>query len=339
MARRIRVWKPNVVYSATIRCNDRQFLLKPDHNPKNPLITFDSHRNSLDIRNNNIPRPSVINIVGAAIARAQQLHPIQVHWVEANINHLTVGFSATEELLENISDFFRTADSIIATKLNAKWQHEGHIWSSPFRPTACTDDQAAEQQLLYCLTNPVKDGLVATVRESPFFTSYRALAYGKPLRFWRIDWNAFHLAGGYRKKSHSPKDFLKWINLELAPLPHQADWPDHKRQSWIRSAVADFERETADDFRSTGRKPMGVSAQYNADPRERPVIPKRSGRQPLCHASSREIHMEFRKEWRETLRAHREASIEYRLGNFYREFPEGTFRPPLTKPYGTQLRL
>ena len=339
MGRRIRLWEPHKIYSATIRCNDRQFLLKPDHDPRNPLITAGCHPCSLDIRKPNSPQPSVINIIGAAVARAQQLHPIQLYWVEANINHLTIGFSADPDQLGNISDFFRTVDSIIARKLNKKWKREGHAWSSPFRPTVCTDDRAVEQQLLYCLTNPVKDGLVATVRESPFFTSFRALARGKPLRFWRIDWNAFHLAGGFRKKNHRPKDYLKWMVLELSPLPHQADWPVHKRQSWLRNAVSDSERATADDFRSADRKPMGVAAQYRVDPRDRPANPKRSGRQPYCHSSSREARAEYIRDWREVLRAHREASIEYRLGFWEQEFPEGTFRPPLTRPFGSEVCL
>ncbi len=339
MGRRIRHWEPYKVYSATIRCNDRQFLLKPDHNPGNPLLSADSPPSSLDVRNPYIPQPSVINIIGAAVARAQQLHPINLHWVDSNINHLTIGYSASPDQLGNISDFFRTVNSIIARKLNKKWNREGHAWSAPFRPTPCNDDQAVEQQLLYCVTNPVKDGLVATVSESPFFTCFRAMARGKSLHFWRIDWDAFHLAGGFRKKNHHPKDYLKWIELELTPLPHQADWPDHKRQSWFRNAVRDEEQETADLFRATDRRPMGVAAQYRVDPRDRPANPKASGRQPYCHASSSEARRKHLRQWREVLRAHRAASIDYRLGYWEREFPEGTFRPPLTKPYGAESRL
>ena len=339
MGRRIRLWEPNKIYSATIRCNDRQFLLKPDHNSNNSLISDDCPYNAFDVRSPYIPQPSVINIIGAAVARAQQLHPIQVHWVEANINHLTIGFSADADQLGNISDFFRTVDSIIACKLNKKWDREGHAWSAPFRPTVCIDDHAAEQQLIYCVTNPVKDGLVATVRESPFFTCYRALANGKRLEFWWIDWDAFHLAGGFRKKNHHPKDYLKWLELKLTPLPHQADWPVHKRQSWLRNAVREMEQETADLFRATDRKPMGADAQYRVDPRDRPANPKRSGRQPLCHASSREARRKHLRQWREVLHVHRAASIEYRLGYWEREFPEGTFRPPLTRPFGSELHL
>jgi hypothetical protein len=334
MGYKIRAWKANVVYTVTIRCNDQQFFLKPDHDPKRPLLAAGCEANTLDVRNKNIPHPSVINIIGAAFALAQSYHPIKIHWIEANINHLTIGFSVSVEQIGNISNFFQVAHGYIAQKLNTKWTHRGHIWGKRYHAQPCLDDRAAEQQFLYCLTNPVKDGLVSTMRESPFFTCYRNLVNGTSPRFWMIDWNAFDLAGGLRKKSHQPKDYLKWLELELSPLPHQAEWPDHKRQSWLRAAVREMENATAEDFRREGRRSMGVTAQYQVDPRDRPKNPKDSGPQPLCHSSSLEDRIEYARQWRELRRAHREASIDYLNGDWEREFPEGTFRPPLIKPYG-----
>jgi len=322
-----------VVYSMVIRCIDQQFLLKPDHNPKQPLISAGCHVDCLDSRNDLIPEPSVINIIGAAAARAQKLSPIHIHWVEANINHLTIGFSVDADQIQNISDFFRNLHSYIAVKLNVKWERDGHLWGAPYRPTPCTDDVSASQQLIYCMTNPAKDGLVEKVGDSPFMTTYPALAQGKRLRFWRIDWDGYHHAGGARKKSHRIKDYLEWLELELTPLPEQEGWPEHKRRSWVRAQVRDVENETRERLKAEGRSAMGAAAQFRVDPRDRPKNPKKSGPQPLCHASSPEARREYKRRWREVLREHRAASIDYLLGYFEREFPEGTFRPPITKPY------
>jgi len=41
----------------------------------------------------------------------------------------------------------------------------------------------------------------------------------------------------------------------------------------------------------------------------------------------------FKREWREFLREYRRASIDYRAGYFEREFPDGSYRPPLITPY------
>jgi hypothetical protein len=333
MGRRIRIWEPNIVYSAVIRCVDQQFLLKPDHDLSHPLLQDGCPVESLDRNNDITPQPSTINIIGAAAARALQLAPIDVHWVDANINHLEVGFSAGKDQIENISRFFQILDSIVAVRINIKLERKGHVWGAPFRPTPCLDDRSAEQQLIYCLTNPVKDHLVETVRESPFFTCYRNLAHGEPLEFFWIDWDAYFNAGGPRKKSHRPKDYLSWLSLELTPLPHQADWPEHKRQTWIRQEVRAVEQRTRDELRSVGRKAMGSAAQFAVDPRDRPADPKNAGPQPLCHATDPETRRAYRHRWRETVHAHRAASIDYRLGYWEREFPEGTFRPPLITPY------
>jgi hypothetical protein len=331
MGRRIRFFEPDVVYSAVIRCNDQQFFLKPDHDPKHPLLVKGCPVRSFNNDNDLTPEPSVINVIGAAVARAQLLDPIRIHWVEANINHLMIGFSAAAEQLENIPRFFRNVNSAIAVKLNDKWNHNGHLWSSPYRATVCKDDQGVEQQLVYCVTNPVKDDLVETVQESPFFTSFRALAQGEKMSFFRIDWKAYRLAGSVRKKSHKPKDYLEWLELELLPIPGQEDWPAHKRQAWVRAQVRAVEAATKEELRAAKRKAMGRAAQFAADPRDRPKNPKRSGPQPLCHASDPEVAREYEKQWREVVREHRAASIDYLQGMRDREFPEGTFRPPIIK--------
>jgi len=76
---------------------------------------------------------------------------------------------------------------------------------------------------------------------------------------------------------------------------------------------------------------MGVAAQFAVDPRDRPRRPKKSGPQPLCHASDAEVAREYERQWRETLREHRAASIDFLNGMWEREFPEGTFRPPIIR--------
>jgi hypothetical protein len=69
------------------------------------------------------------------------------------------------------------------------------------------------------------------------------------------------------------------------------------------------------------------------DPRDRPRTPKEKGPQPLCHASDALARREFELAWRDLLQEHRQASIDFRAGCFEREFPEGTYRPPLITPY------
>ncbi|MCP4753871.1 MAG: hypothetical protein GY866_23550, partial [Proteobacteria bacterium] len=233
----------------------------------------------------------------------------------------------------NLPDFFRNFFSNVAVKLNKKWNRDGHLFGAPYRSTPCLDDESVEQQLIYSVTNPVKDRLVETMNESPYFTTFRHLARGEKLRFFRIDWDGYHLAGSHRKKSHCPQDYLEWLELEITPVPGQEDWPEHKRQAWARAQVRAVEEQTRERLRKEGREAMGVNAQFRTNPRSRPRNPKRSGPQPLCHASDPELRAAFKRQWRATISEYRAASMDYRMGMWEREFPEGTFRPPLTKLY------
>ena len=56
--------KEGSVYSLTQRTVDRQFLFRPD--------------------------PVVENIIGASAARALKKHPVNLHWLDVNINHETM---------------------------------------------------------------------------------------------------------------------------------------------------------------------------------------------------------------------------------------------------------
>jgi hypothetical protein len=335
MAGRIRVWEPGIVYSGAQRCNDRTYLFKPNHGYDNPLLHESCSPDALDPRSDEIPTPSTINIIGSSLARARAAHPVDIAWWETNINHQHPGLIPQEGQLEHIAPFLQQANSLIARGINEIYGREGQVLNGPVRFTPCLDDVSAEDKLLYALTNPVKDGLIDGVRRSPFFSTFRAQAYGEPLRFWYIDWGAWWAKGGSRCKGNRPKDFLKWIELPITPLPHWADWPEHRIQSRIRNGVRNIEEETRRRLRSEERTVMGVPALYRVDPSDRPKEPKDSGPQPICHAADPQLRIEYRMHWREVLNEHRKASWDFRMGYFDREFPDGTYRPPLTTIYNS----
>jgi hypothetical protein len=338
MGCRIRMREPNVVYSNVSRCNDRQFLLKPNHHPRSPLVSWDTPPEALEPSNDIIPRPSTVNIIGSAFARAQKAHPVRLHWLECNLNHIHFGESETEEQLGNTARFYRAALSLVARQLNRVWEREGHLWSSRYRTEACADDGGAAQKLFYAMTNVVKDGLVEKVSGSPFFTTYGHLGRGEALRYWHIDHAGWWKAGGPRQKKHRLKDYLRWVELEVTLLPEWSQLPWHKVQALVRCSVREEEGRQDELRRAEGRLVMGVKALRAVDPRDRPREPKDAGRQPICHASDAEARREYEKRRREFEIEHRQASHDYLAGMWGREFPEGSYRPPLITIY-TSSRL
>ena len=273
------------------------------------------------------------DVIGAGVGRALERHPIALNWFEANLHHEHDGFTPGDDAQRaDVPHFFRDAHSSIARDINRLLGRENHVYGERYRAEPCLDDASAEQKLVYAMVNAVKDGQVARVSESPFFSTFRHLAFGEPLRFWYFDRTAWWRKGGPRP-GNRPKDHIKWVSFELAPLPGWENRTVHQRRTRFRKLVREAEAIAAQEREMEGRTVVGVPALRRLDPRDRPRDPKKSGRQPLCHASDPALRRAYKRDWREFLRAYRAASIAYRAGDLTVEFPEGSFRPPLITMY------
>ncbi len=359
MTNAIRLLEPDVVYAVVQTTVDRTFSFAPNHEPKEPLLARGCPREALDPRSPIIPVPSVINVIGAAAARAIELAPVNLHALELSSTHQHEEASARDGDIAALPAFWRDFHAKVARDLNRLRGREGHLYAGPSRVTPCADDESAFQQLVYALANPVKDGLVDKTRHSPFFSTYRAQALGEPLRFWDIEWERYWEAGGPHNRRIHPKQFLVWRALEIAPLPHLVDLSEHKRRTLIRKAVEEVETETADRLKREGRalQPAAatreemrcahsseqsrlrrngafcpVTRHFETDPRDRPQSPRVSGRKPLVHASSRAARDAYREKLRDVMKMYVPASVAFRSGCHDVDFPPGTFRPPLTRP-------
>jgi hypothetical protein len=238
-------------------------------------------------------------------------------------------FSVTEEQFVNLVPFFRDMLSSVARKTNRVWDREGPVFGGRGRSHPCITDQAATHQLLYSLTNVAKDHLIEKTAQTPFFTTYHHQAKGKPLKYWYIDYTAYYTAGGKRKKSHRLKDYLRWVEWRTTPLPEHEKMTESQRQTWIRKQVKAYEQRYADERKREGRSVFGLKRLFQNDPRDRPAIPKKSGKEPLCHSSDPEMAKSFKGEWKQFMDQYISASADYRCGMKDREFPEGSFKPPL----------
>jgi len=328
----IRLLEPSAVYAVVQTTVDRTFSFAPNHDPRCPLLARGCPPAALDPKSPIVPVPSVINIVGAAAARALELAPINLHALELSSTHQHELASAIGDDVAALPEFWRNFHSKVARDLNRLRHREGHLYAGPSRVTPCSNDDQAFQQLVYALTNPVKDGLVDRVRSSPFFSTYRAQARGEELRFFDIEWERYWEAGGPFNRRLHPKQFMVWRTLEITPLPHLADLPEQKRRTLIRKAVEAVEEKTAEELKREGRKFCPVSRHFETDPRDRPQSPRESGRKPLIHASTRAERNAYRDKVREVMNAYVPASVAFRSGCFDVEFPPGTFRPPITRP-------
>jgi len=96
-----------------------------------------------------------------------------------------------------------------------------------------------------------------------------------------------------RNKKHRIKDYLKWTEFELTPLPAWQNLTIHQRQTRVRKKVQELEQQCAEQRKIENRTVIGVPALYDLDPRDRPKNPKPSGPQPICNTISAELQSSF----------------------------------------------
>jgi hypothetical protein len=308
MANRPRWIKKDSAYCEVQRTADRQFFFKPDDTTR--------------------------NIIGAAAGRALKKYPVKIYWLDFNVNHKQSGrepLSDSQEHLENYVKFEQLFNSLVARGINRYLGREGPLYSTKNRIDEATDNESLEQQLLYAVTNPVKDGLVDRVAHWKGFSSYKQLATGEVERYSYIDWTAWHRAGGNRSKK-APEAFVKWVEVKLSPIPSWEGMADHKRQTLFRRRVRELEQDCRSQREREGRTAMGPKKLAKLDHRDRPKNPpKKSGRRPLCHSSTTEGAKEYKKKWREFLDQYYYASGMWLKGVTDVEFPSGSFKPPLIR--------
>jgi len=303
MARRIRVWKDDALYHATYNCIDRMFLLKPSK--------------------------KVNQIIGACLGRALKRYPVRLHSFTTNINHLEIIFSLIRGKLNNASSFLQYFAGLAARKLNRLLGREGHFWSERARVEEIISDNKAEKFLGYGACNPVKDGLVEKAKEWEGFSTNNALLKGQKLVFEyenRTKW----WKSGADHKPVDPKEYMEQVEVMLYPIPSWKMLSKSQRQKRFRQIIHNHEAIARRDRRAEGIEQVkGMARIHRESPFSKPKRPRKKTPQPLCHADTKADYLKYEEDYKETVKAHREASAAYRSGQFHVEFPKGTFRPPL----------
>ena len=235
--------------------------------------------------------------------------------------------------------------------------------SQPKQATATADNRHRKNGLA-CPPSHREDRLRRSERgRTRLFSTFKHQASGKPLRYWFIDYEGYWAAGGDSNPKIRPKDFIKWVNVETTPLPAWEPLPEHRRQSRIRQGVREIEQFVAEERKRDDRKVIGVQVLFERDPRSRSDAPNDSGpqlaavavqagadeirggaqvqpsrraraserSQPLCHSSTKEGYLAYREKYRAFRDEYIKASNDYRQGMWEREFPTGSFRPPLIR--------
>jgi len=276
-------------------------------------------------------RVIVRDLVGSALARAQERYGAQVFGLVVMSNHLHL---VCQTRGKNLAKFVGYLKARIADAINMITGKRGPLWARRYDAQPILDDAACAERVGYTANNPRAANLV----DDPQLWPGLSLAYGtteeQELTFTYFDRTAWQRA----KRPNDIGPFMKQATLVLSPIPScEGMSPELYRQSlqtWIDDAQdkhqaksGQTDAEGAALARRHPSKALGIDGVVRASVEQRPRSPSFS-RRPYAFGTP------------EAVRAHRHAMFavmaeydqcgdRYRSGEWHVGFPEGTYRPPM----------
>ncbi|MES1241771.1 MAG: transposase [Acidobacteriota bacterium] len=285
-------------------------------------VTVRTHQSQLLLR----PSPTLNEIVGGVLGRAQDKVPVRCHAavVLGNHYHLLLSVEDAKEL----SDFMRYLNTNLALEINRLHRRRGAVWGGRYRAILVSNEEKAQVgRLQYLLAHGVKEGLVAHAREWPGIHCVREILAGEPIRGLWFD-RTQEYAARNRGEELSRLKYASAESFELTPLPCWAHLPAEAYRQQVAALVEQVEIEAAAELAKRGRGPLGVAGVLRQSPETRPIRSKRSPA-PLYHAATRAVRKAFWEAYCLFVSAFRDASERLRAGDRMARFPLGSFPPGL----------
>ena len=212
---------PGRTYMITRRCTQRQFLLRPD--------------------------PATNNAFIYCLAVAAQRSGVLLLFTAAESNHHHTGIY---DPLGTYPDFLEHFHKLLAKCMNSLRGRWENFWSSEQTSVLRLVDPAdILDKMVYALTNPCKDNLVANVADWPGVNSYQALLAGESLSAVRPD----HF---FREDGPMPAT----VNLTFSRSPDFLGMSREEFADMLRTRVEAAETEAEDRRRATGTRVLGRQA-------------------------------------------------------------------------------
>ena len=280
---------PGVRYKITRRCLERRLFLVPDD-----------------------AQDRLNNFIGYTLGVFLPRFGLKLHAACVLSNHHHTDVTDTEGRLPAFKEVFH---GLLARAVNCLRGRFETFWS----PDAACDTQSPDGDeglgdLVYTLTNPVKDGLVKWGSRWPGFTTY-GMKFGETRRFYKPTWFF----------DEANDDLPAFVDLRLERpkiLPELSDDEFHSR---LMEKVRKRERELQDEMRAQHRRFMGETKlrrqHWNRTPRSRE---DRFTTTPRVASSNKWLRLAQLQRNRTWERAYAKARDSLAAGNKV-EFPAGTY--------------
>jgi hypothetical protein len=271
----------------TRRCTQRQFLLRPD--------------------------PATNNAFVYCLAIAAERTGVVVSFVAAQSNHHHTGIY---DRLGTYPDFIEHFHKLLAKCMNTLRGRWENFWSSEQTSVVrLVDTNDVLDKMVYALTNPVKDNLVARVTDWPGVNSFEALISGESISAVRPDFF-------FREDGPMPES----VTLTFGRPPQLSGMSTDEFASELRARIEAVEADTAAKRSATGGSVFGKVAVLGQDWRDSPTshAPRRE-LSPRVAAKNKWSRIEVLRRRKEFLDFYRTAFEAFRRGIKDVLFPAGTF--------------
>lgn len=271
----------------TRRCSQRQFLLRPDAATNNAFLY--------------------------CLAVAAQRARVWVLFAAAQSNHHHTGIF---DPLGTYPDFIEHFHKLLAKCMNVLRGRWENFWSPEQTSVLRLIDPAdVLDKMVYALTNPVKDNLVAKVTQWPGINSLDAIMAGESVTAVRPDFF-------FRKDGTMPAS----VTLTFRRPPEFAEMRSDEFAGMLRDRVEAVEVDAEARRRATGGRVLGRQAILDQDWWDSPCsqAPRRE-LSPRVAAKNKWSHIEALQRNKQFADTYKLAFEAYRKGSKDVLFPAGTF--------------
>jgi REP element-mobilizing transposase RayT len=277
------------------------------------------------------PSPSLNQVVGGVLGRAQDQHQVRCHAAVFMSGHFHLLLSVDDA--NQLARFMEYVDSNLAREIKRLHDWPEHVWGRRYQAILVSEEEAAQvDRFRYILSHGVKEGLVAHARDWPGVHCVRELLAGEAIQgLW------FNRTAEYTARNRGEHfDRLKYATeqtFELTPLPCWSHLSAEAYQERVASLVTEIESEAAAELAKIGREPLGMAAILRQHPHTRPNSTKKSPA-PFYHAATKIVRKAFWHAYAAFVSVFREAADRWREGDRKARFPVGSFPPGL--PFVTE---
>lgn len=275
------------------------------------LITIRTVRGEMWLQ----PNGSNRRLIGGILARYQEIFGIEIYAYTVLSNHIHLIIRAPRG---NTDEFAENVNREIARRINWRYRREGSLWGRRYSDQEVLDPESdLLEAFIYVTLNCTRHGLLRDAREWKGLHSYDQCLSESDRVFHFTHYSELNAEGVPRRTTHK---------LKLSVLPQFSALSKGRRKKKISKLL----RERLElMWKERGNTPyLGQATIEEQAPGEVPHRMSRSPR-PACYSKCSKLIREFMKARRLLLERFSEASMRFRLGRLYVQFPAHTFKPPM----------